>query len=132
MEIVAQNSMLPSFRELIQMLITFALTVLAWIFFRAASVGDAMHYIVSMFKGLPDAGMVQQAINFMIVQVGYFLPIFILFFFLIEWSGRRHQYALAHLGLQWPKMIRWSFYLGLALVILLFAGKEQQFIYFQF
>lgn len=33
MEIVAQNSVLPSIRELFQMLFTFGLTVIAWIFF---------------------------------------------------------------------------------------------------
>lgn len=132
MEIVAQNTFLPSAKEFFQMSITFALTVLAWIFFRASSVRSAIDYISAMLKGLLDMKLITQSINYMIVQVGYFLPVFILFFFLIEWSGRRHQYALAHFGLRWPKMIRWSFYLGLALVILLFAGKEQQFIYFQF
>lgn len=132
MEIVAQNSVLPSVRELFQMLFTFGLTVIAWIFFRAASVTDAMDYIFSMITGLFNSSLIQQAINYMIVQVGFYLPVFILFFFVMEWSGRRYQYAISHFGLSWPKPVRWSFYLGLALIILLFAGKEQQFIYFQF
>jgi alginate O-acetyltransferase complex protein AlgI len=132
MEIVAQNSVLPSIRELFQMLFTFGLTVIAWIFFRAASVTDAMDYILSMITGLFNSSLIQQAINYMIVQVGFYLPVFILFFFVMEWSGRRYQYAISHFGLSWPKPVRWSFYLGLALIILLFAGKEQQFIYFQF
>lgn len=132
MEIVAQNSVLPSIRELFQMLFTFGLTVIAWIFFRAASVTDAMDYILSMITGLFNSSLIQQAINYMIVQVGIYLPVFILFFFVMEWSGRRYQYAISHFGLSWPKPVRWSFYLGLALIILLFAGKEQQFIYFQF
>jgi len=47
---VAEGKSLPSIKELIQMLITFALVVFGWIFFRAASLSDAFGYIRSLFS----------------------------------------------------------------------------------
>src|SRR5690606_24894946 len=42
--VVAQDSVLPSIKELFQMLTTFALTVLAWVFFRAENVSMAFDF----------------------------------------------------------------------------------------
>src|SRR5690606_24260260 len=41
MEVVAENSYLPSIKEFFQMSLTFGLTVIAWIFFRAENIGHA-------------------------------------------------------------------------------------------
>src|SRR5680860_1480877 len=46
---VAENKILPSFRELLQMLFTFGLTSFAWIFFRADSLVDAINFIKRIF-----------------------------------------------------------------------------------
>jgi len=51
---------------------------------------------------------------------------------MIEWFGREQQYAIARFGLKWYRPLRWAFYYCLLMAIFLFAGKEQQFIYFQF
>ncbi|MBL4642291.1 MAG: MBOAT family protein [Flavobacteriaceae bacterium] len=48
--ISAQNSLLPSFKEFLQMVLTFCLTTFAWIFFRANSVNDAIAYILKLFS----------------------------------------------------------------------------------
>jgi alginate O-acetyltransferase complex protein AlgI len=131
LETVAQGKWLPSFRELAAMITTFSLTVFAWIFFRAESVGAAIIYIKNMFtKGLfqlPD----ERA--FIGTTTNPFFAIFLIaIFMLIEWMGREQQYALAKLGLQWYKPVRWAFYYVLIIAVFLFMGKEQQFIYFQF
>jgi hypothetical protein len=60
------------------------------------------------------------------------LYIFIALFIGIEWLGREHPYAIKELPFLKNRMVKWTFYYCLALVIFMFAGKEQQFIYFQF
>ena len=47
---VAEGKFLPSFKELCMMLLTFALVVIGWIVFRAETIGDAGHYIASLFS----------------------------------------------------------------------------------
>ena len=51
MGVVAEGKLLPSLGELFAMLITFMLTVFAWIFFRAESVATAFDYLVMNFSG---------------------------------------------------------------------------------
>jgi hypothetical protein len=56
----------------------------------------------------------------------------ILIFIVLEWQGREQPYALATLGLKWPKYLRYAMYYIIVLAIFWFGGKEQDFIYFQF
>lgn len=49
-EIVAKGKYLPSFKEILAMMTTFSLTLLAWIFFRAESVGHALNYLNEIFS----------------------------------------------------------------------------------
>ena len=48
--IVAQNKTLPSFNQLGQMLITFSLVTLAWVFFRASGISEALNYLNHLFS----------------------------------------------------------------------------------
>jgi alginate O-acetyltransferase complex protein AlgI len=121
--IVAQGKYLPSMREFLGMAITFGLTVFAWIFFRADSVGHAMDMIDKIVS--PSIFSVPS------VQPKMLIP-FLLFFLTIEWLGRGNQYAIEKSFFHTPRVLRWGFYYSLGLMIFLFAGKEQQFIYFQF
>jgi alginate O-acetyltransferase complex protein AlgI len=126
-EIVAKGKILPTFREFFNILLTFLLTVFAWIFFRAENVTFAFKYIASIFSEtlftIP---------NFKRKEESLILVFFILFLVAIEWKGRENQYALERFGLQWPKVFRWLFYYLLIISICYFTGVEQQFIYFQF
>ena len=123
LEIVAQDSALPSVREFVQMLTTFGLTVFAWIFFRAESLGQAFS-IIRRILSRSSASL--PSVDLTIVG-----PLLV-FFLAIEWLGRRNKYALEKSLFKVPQPFRWSFYYSIALMIFLFAGKEQQFIYFQF
>ena len=123
LEIVAKGSYFPSARELVSIIITFLLTVFAWIFFRAASIGSAFAYI----KGLFSASLFTKP-----TVMPYIVLFFIAFFMIVEWLGREEQFALNRFGLNWPKPIRHGFYMLLIMAIFLFSTKEQQFIYFQF
>ena len=120
---VAEGKLFPTVREFLSMAITFALTVLAWIFFRAESLTHAFSYIGSMF----DSSLFSKPDVFPRPLL-VLLPAFVL----VEWLGREQRYALEQFGLRWPRVMRWSFYYVLIFCILMFMGKEQEFIYFQF
>lgn len=123
LNVVAQGKGFPNKRELLQMLVTFFLTVLAWIFFRAENLSHAFKY----FSGIFSTSL------FQLPEV-FPGPLFILLavFMIIEWAGRENNYAIEKLFFKSPVYIRWGFYFGLVMITFLFSGQEQQFIYFQF
>ena len=127
LDIVAEGKFLPSVREFLSILLTFSLTVFAWIFFRAANLSHALHYISEIFSTslftIPHFWGIKDSIPIILIT---FL------FLLIEWIGREHQYAIQKIGINWYKPVRWTMYYGVILLIIFFSGKEQQFIYFQF
>jgi D-alanyl-lipoteichoic acid acyltransferase DltB (MBOAT superfamily) len=126
-ETVAKGKLLPSLKELSLMLLTFTLTVFAWIFFRAENISHAFSYITGIFSRslfeIPKFGDRYNAL-ITIILVGVFV--------LIEWIGREGQYAIANLGLRWKRPLRYAMYYTIIISIFWFSGKEQQFIYFQF
>lgn len=132
LEIVAQGKHIPSFKELYSMLVTFSLTVIAWIFFRAENINHAYNYILSMTTGLFQKHSYIQTIQLLNKQIGCTTPILLFVFIFIEWIGRERQYAIAYLGATWNPAYRYIFYYAIISAIFLFGGKEQQFIYFQF
>ena len=124
---VAQGKHLPSLKEFYQIGITFSLTVLAWVFFRAENIGHAFSYLSTIFSKT-----IFSIPNFSGKRTALITLIIISIFILVEWSGRNEQYAIAKLGFEWNPYLRRSFYFLIMLLITLFLGKEQQFIYFQF
>lgn len=123
LDIVAHGKLLPPFKDFAKILVTFGLTTLAWIFFRAENIAHAKAYIVGICKksllSVPE-----------IRPTDLFL--FILLFLGIEWMGRRDQFALESIALKWKRPLRWAFYYAMILTILWFSQNEQEFIYFQF
>jgi alginate O-acetyltransferase complex protein AlgI len=124
LDIVAQGKYFPSMKELVSMIITFSLTVFAWIFFRAKSLEDAAHYIARIFS--------RSLFTIPNIKPSLLVYLFTAIFLVVEWLGREQQYAIANLELKLPKVARWAIYYSIVLAILYFAGAEQQFIYFQF
>ena len=127
LETVAKGKLFPSLKELSFMLLTFGLTVFAWIFFRADNIGHAISYISeilspSLFSIPKLNGMIGALRTIILVAI----------FVLVEWKGREGQYAIADFGTNWIRPIRWMFYFTIIIIILAFTGNEQQFIYFQF
>jgi hypothetical protein len=103
--------------------LTFALTVFAWIFFRSESLHHAFHYLKEIFSSslLTKPEIKNKAV---VILIGVFL--------LIEWLGREHTFGLEKMSLKWPTPVRWAFYYLIVVLIFLYGGSEQQFIYFQF
>lgn len=128
--VVAEGKNWPSLKELGQMVLTFFMAVLAWVFFRAENVGHALTVLQGIFsEGILDALPLTKPDFFKLLQLGVLL----LFFLIIEWKGRADEYALERWIPQIPKpIIRWSFYFIVWTAIFLFSTNEQEFIYFQF
>ncbi len=123
LEIIAVNSYFPSIKELMQVGLTFSLTVLAWIFFRADNMTHAIGYLGGIFS--------TSLLDFPEIFPRMVLTL-VLFFMIIEWFGRKNEYAIEKLGFTLPRFYRWGFYFLISILIFLFDGKEQEFIYFQF
>ncbi len=134
LEIVAKGKYLPTLKELISISVTFSLTVIAWIFFRAENLTHAINYIGGIFNQLFLKKSLVETYNFIMWQpYCMILCCLIMFFVFVEWLGRESQFAIANLAINWNKSIRWGFYSLLLFFILYFAAsKEQAFIYFQF
>lgn len=123
LQIVAAENKWPSFKELLQILLTFTLTTLAWIFFRAESITHAIQYL---------QGLVSESL-FSIPQIRpTYLLILLAIFLSIEWLGRRDLYAIETLGFKWKRPLRLLFYYCIIISIFWFSREQNEFIYFQF
>lgn len=124
---VAQGKLFPNLKEISLMSLTFGLIVFAWIFFRAENIGHAYSYISEIFSpslfSTPKFEGMEKALAILIL---------VSIFVLVEWKGREGQYGIGSLAIKWPKFIRWTFYCLVTILIFLFSGNQQEFIYFQF
>jgi len=118
LNVVAENSIFPNVKEIIQMFTTFLLAAFAWIFFRAESVGHAISYIKGIFINN----------RFEITQTDPLILIVLLM--TIEWFSRKNEVPLEK---SQPLYIA-SFYFILCILILFLkpSGQNIEFIYFQF
>jgi hypothetical protein len=124
---VAQGKLFPTLKEFLSILFTFSLTVLAWIFFRSYTVEQAFMYISKIFSvSFFSVPLVK------IDMYDSYIYALIVLFIIIEWLGREQKYALAQIMPNKPKVYRWAFYYLLIVIIFIFAGSNQEFIYFQF
>ncbi|CAZ97915.1 MBOAT family O-acyltransferase [Zobellia galactanivorans] len=124
-DIVAQGKYLPNFKEILQIIYTFLLTVLAWVFFRAENVAHALSYLANIF----DTTLFSQP------QILPTTLIALLALFIItEWLQREKNHGLEIYGngLLKHRPIRWGAYIGIIIIIFSFGGSQQEFIYFQF
>jgi alginate O-acetyltransferase complex protein AlgI len=127
LDVVAQGRLLPLLKEFMSMGATFTLTTFAWIFFRAKSFTHAILYI----NGIISYSLFQMPTlsKWPIIR----LVSLILFFMIFEWLGREHQFAIEFTGSKMPRIMRWSFYSFLVVLIgMHISTQETPFIYFQF
>jgi len=117
----------PTLLKVVRIGITFHLVLFSWVFFRAASLADAltilhhMTVMTSMHQAVA-LGKVELMVAFIALLILEIVQLY-----------QRHQDGWLHLHHQ-PRWLRWCLYCGLLLMILLFGqmATEQQFIYFQF
>jgi D-alanyl-lipoteichoic acid acyltransferase DltB (MBOAT superfamily) len=123
-----------------QILVTFSLVTLAWVFFRATSFGDAIYILRHMFTGIPSnvrdivhhPSMIKYIValdsprNFFITLI--ILPVYLFI------ETRQKSWDIRELLKQTPVGKRYFIYYFFILVFIFFGVFEsaRQFIYFQF
>jgi D-alanyl-lipoteichoic acid acyltransferase DltB (MBOAT superfamily) len=119
--IVAENRILPTLKELFAILVTFGFVVVGWIIFRAENIQQAIDYMTQMCSSslfaLPDRG--RKALLFSAILI------------VVEWFGRKNQYAIEKIPIR-NTFLRWCIYYLILMTILQYAGEQNAFIYFQF
>jgi len=121
--VVANGRKIPSLKEVAQVLSTFLLVSMLWIFFRAETITEAADYIKRIFtEALFKLPEVRPSIVFILI--------FVLLIF--EWLGRHKDFAFQNMYNIKSKYLRWIIYNVILATILLFGATPQTFIYFQF
>ena len=135
---VAQGKYLPTIREVFSVGLTFFLTMIAWIFFRAETVRQGIQMSSRGLKGMVDKSSYIEAWNLVCSTVGFTLPLLIFIFILCEWFYREKEYVfMTEKSLDsYNKWARYFVYFSLTIIIILVAlynsKLKQNFIYFQF
>lgn len=116
--------------NLIRIVITFSLVTLAWVFFRAESLPDAIYIITHLFTrlNLVLMGAYLGEISLQGLAIGIALIIFLLAINIFQYYAQVMDYLSKK-----PLVIRWACYITFILAILVFGVfNNTQFIYFQF
>ncbi len=130
MEIVAKGKWVPNLKEFLSMLITFSLTVFAWIFFRAESVEHAFTYLSQIFNSSLFSNPI---VSLPDLKKSVLIIILISFFMFIEWLGREGNYGLETILKNSNRFVRWGLYCFILFLIGMYMQTiETDFIYFQF
>ncbi len=119
---VSENRILPSFKEVAQMIVTFLLACVAWVFFRASTITEAFDYLKRTFA---TSGFDIQYLNIERYSIEMLLILFVLITY--EWFHRDKEH---------PFYGKWK-WLKIASIILMLLtlgvySNHQDFIYFQF
>ncbi|TKK66950.1 MBOAT family protein [Ilyomonas limi] len=117
--IVAADKKIPGAQELLQMLLTFSLVTIAWIFFRSPNIYDAFDYI----GGIGD--------SFFTVPAYYNQLVYVFIFLWLDWMQRRNERCVLEFK---NKYVRRFVYFVFAMLIIFHFNfiNRAEFIYFQF
>ena len=124
---IAEGHFLPGIGDVLRMGGTFLLACIAWVFFRARNMGEAMEVFKRIFSAslldMPELPHLR-TVAFGVFGIGVML--------LLEWINRERQYGLQMDG-RYTRPVRLSLYYALiALLIIMAPLGGGEFIYFQF
>jgi len=106
----------------IEGLLTFIIVVLSWVIFRSESVQKSVEYLGGIFS---DS-------LFISPQVLPLREIFIAMAFVTAECIQRHKPHALQIDNINNRALRWTIYIGVVCIIILFGGGSQKFIYFRF
>ena len=124
---IAEGKFLPSLKDLGMMLLTFALVVIGWIFFRAETITDAWYYIA----GLCGKDIFRASYRFFLFY-GNCAGWSVLAMLIVEWLQRNKEHGLdiGNIKYGW---LRIAIYYAVIAIIAYFGNfSGNQFIYFKF
>ncbi len=123
-----EKGIIINFILFIKITTTFILTVITWIFFRSNNLSEAFKFVYHMISykliSIPD--------YFLIKRIGVLFCL-IAFMNVIEWLGKKGDFALSYLEVKISIYWRWCIYsLIIFLIGMYMKTEETPFIYFQF
>lgn len=121
---VAAGRWLPNGKEALQILFTFFLVVIGWVFFRAKNISHAFEYIGTIFS---ESLSTLPTFEHELTKTSIFITLMLI----VEWFQRHKQHGLELSALKNP-FLKWSLYYILILIIFEFGANSKSFIYFQF
>ena len=124
--VVAENSIFPSFTEIIQILLTFSLVTFSRIFFRSESITDAFGFIEQIIHNFTYESYAHP-LGYRMIDYFILLTLFVLYEFRIR-RDERSPFQFK------SKPVRFIAYTIVVLAMLLFYDDriDRSFIYFQF
>jgi D-alanyl-lipoteichoic acid acyltransferase DltB (MBOAT superfamily) len=125
--IISEGRFFPTIKEFLQICLTFFLAVIGWIIFRSNNLTEALSFITRMLSTMFIPSKVQCGNGLIYLTMGFAM-------LFIEWLQRDKQHALQlpNIYIFKFKAVRWSLYAGILVMMMMFTGQSQQFIYFQF
>jgi D-alanyl-lipoteichoic acid acyltransferase DltB (MBOAT superfamily) len=124
--IIANDKLLPSFKEITNMGLTFSTVMLTAIVFGSKNMTDAFGYYIKMcsfsiFTLPPD------------LKSQIMLLLLIIMMFSFEWMSRAEPYGLVYFKKKFGRVGRWCLYAGLLFTIGMYMQtNETAFLYFKF
>ena len=116
--IIAEKSILPSPKEAIQVLTTFILVTIGWVFFRSETIDDSFNYFFKLFSDFDFPDSKRQGLIYLIVFIAW------------EILLRKNERRVLNFR---SKILRQGAYLILLLLVIIHSfGTKQSFIYFNF
>lgn len=122
LDIVANNTIFPNIREIVQMLTTFGLVCLTWIFFRSSTITESIKYIRRIFSNV-DFSIEYLNIERYSIEILLLIGVFIS----MEWFNRNKEHPISGS----LKSLKVSIIIMLILLLGVYS-EHQEFIYFQF
>lgn len=115
--------------QVFQTIKIFALACLGWVFFRANTISDAWHIIISTFSwtsGIDIPFLLSRIPKFVVVAIGIMM--------IVQLIRRLSKKNMRDLVSSIPLIPRWTLYIGILLIIAFYGSfhSNSEFIYFQF
>jgi alginate O-acetyltransferase complex protein AlgI len=124
LDVISEGRIFPSLKELCQILTTFLLTCIAWVFFRAETVSDAFGYFKSIFAN--------KFLGFPTVTIPSYIIYLLMLFVIIDYNCRTDGFEGFAKRIK-AKPLRYGMYYAIALLLIFWGSfKQIEFIYFQF
>ena len=126
LDMTSKDQLLPSLKEFFQIITTFLLTVIAWIFFRSDTIIDALYFIETAFTKWGE--LPSYNIGLEIINTSKLCALMLI----VEWIQRSENHGLMIENKIKSRIIRWAIYYFIIIMILHYSTSNQEFIYFQF
>jgi D-alanyl-lipoteichoic acid acyltransferase DltB (MBOAT superfamily) len=120
---IEMNTLIPKIKDILSILLTFFLTVIAWVFFRSNTILDAFNYLKRIASLNFEGGIKYLPIDRYTIELLLLIP----FFVVIEWFSKTHVHPF------FGKFAFAKVVVILIMIILLGVySQASDFIYFQF